>query len=298
MHAPRLSALLRSAGLAALAIMALALTGCSTLRGTPQRFAAPDEIVKAIDLTPADLALLVNSTSVSERNALQNQAIAVIDLQFHQFVRDLAADRADAAAGVAGTTLVASTAGAFVQSVKAKTNYALFAAGTVGAFGIVDKSYFYEKTVPALVAAMKAARAKVLVTMRSGQVLTLDRYGGAAALADLEDYYAAGSVLTAIAEITASAEATQQSAKEDVRALAVLSDDDIARRRKVTRSIFAVKDAAALVKANAALKTLGQAEQGTPAAARAALMRMHREDVPGRLDTVEGALRTAGLLLP
>ena len=79
MHARPLSALLRSAGLAALAVMALALTGCSTLRGTPQRFAAPDEIVKAIDLTPADLALLVNSTSVSERNALQNQAIAVID---------------------------------------------------------------------------------------------------------------------------------------------------------------------------------------------------------------------------
>lgn len=281
-----------------MAVLALALAGCSTLRGTPQRFAATDEVVKAIDLTPADVAQLVSATTEGERNALQRQAIAVIDLQFHQFVRDLAADRADAAAGVAGTTLVASTAGAFVQSVKAKTNYALFAAGTVGAFGIVDKSYFYEKTVPALVAAMKAARAKVLLSMRTGQGQTISLYDGTAALADLEDYYSAGSVLVAISEITASAEATQQQASVKIRALTAMSDDEIGRWRKVTKSIWAVKDAAALPKANLALKALSLPEEASPQAAKAALLRFKSAESADRLTTMENALRTAGLLLP
>ena len=185
-------------GLATMAVF----TGCSTIRGTPIRYQQSSEIVSSINLTAGDLAGLQAASSEAERNQLQSKAIAVIDQQFHQFVRELVADRSDSSAAVAGTTLGASTAGAFVDSVKAKTNYALFAAGVVGAFGIVDKSYFYEKTVPALVAAMGAARATVLVRIKSSQRDALGAYDGTAALADLEDYFSAGTVLAAIAEIT------------------------------------------------------------------------------------------------
>jgi hypothetical protein len=277
-------------------LLALAGTACSTLRGTPERYQSTESIVASIDLTADDVATLVVAENQTERNRLQNKAVAVIDLRFHDFVRALAADRADGSATVAGTTLGASTAGAFVDSVKAKTNYALFAAGVVGAFGIVDKNYYYEKTVPALVAGMRAARAKVLLRMRQGQIEELGNYNGVAALQDLEDYYAAGTLLAAIAEVTASAEGEAAQAQGEVRALGVPTDAEIANRKTLSQAIYGIKDEAAMAKGNAALKALGLLEQTSPKATRAALVRALQPRTPERIAMVEKALKTAGLL--
>lgn len=270
--------------------------GCSTMRGTPVRYQTSAATIEKIDLTADDLANLQAVGNERERNLYQNKAIAVIDLQFHQFVRDLAADRADSATAVAGTTLGASTAGAFVDSVKAKTNYALFAAGIVGAFGIVDKNYFYEKTVPALVAAMGASRAAVLVRMRSSQRELISSYDGTAALSDLEEYYAAGTLLAAISEITSKADADKKSALAEVRALEVPSDTEIERRRKLTAAIQAINDQS-MPAAKKALSALGGSQQpATPKDARLALLRAMRPPTSENLDKVDKALKAAGLL--
>lgn len=287
---------LPTARLAVVLLLALASSGCSSLRGTPVRYQATGAIVTAIDLTPAEVAELAVASDPVERNRLQNKALAVIDLQFHAFVRDLAADRADSSAVVAGTTLGASTAGAFVESVKAKTNYALLAAGLVGAFGIVDKNYFYEKTVPALVAGMRAARATVLLRIRQGQVVALEGYDGVSALQDLEDYYAAGTVLAAITEVTASAEARAAEAMSEVRALEVPTEVEIAQRKTLTSAIHGIKDAPAMAKGNAALKALGLTEQSTPLATRQALVKALRPRTKERIAIVEKAVKAAGLL--
>lgn len=287
---------LPTARLAVVLLMALASSACSSLRGTPVRYQDTAAIVTAIELTPAEVAELAVTSDRVERNRLQNKALAVIDLQFHAFVRDLAADRADSSALLAGTTLGASTAGAFVESVKAKTNYALLAAGLVGAFGIVDKNYFYEKTVPALVAAMRAARATVLLRIRQGQGVVLEDYDGVSALQDLEDYYAAGTVLAAITEVTASAEARTAEAMAEVRALEVPTDAEIARRKTLSQAIFGIKDPVAMAKGNAALKALGLTEQSTPQATRAALFKELRPPNKERIAIVEKAVKAAGLL--
>jgi DnaJ-domain-containing protein 1 len=286
----------RATRLALVLLSTLAGTACSTLRGTPERYQSAESIVASIDLTADDVAALAVADNQSERNRLQNKALAVIDLRFNEFVRALAADRADSSATAAGTTLGASTAGAFVDGVKAKTNYALFAAGVVGAFGIVDKNYFYEKTVPALVAGMRAARAKVLLRMRQGQMEALAHYNGVAALQDLEDYYTAGTVLAAIAEVTARAEDDAAQALGQVRALEVPSDAEIAHRKTLSQAIFGIQDEAAMAKGNAALKVLGLPEQATPKATRAALVRALQPRTPERVATVERALKAAGLL--
>lgn len=277
-----------------LAVLLLA-TGCSTLRGTPTRYQPTADVVSKINLVPQDLADLQAADTELDRNLLQNKAIAVIDLQFHQFVRDLMADRSDASAAAAGTTLGASTAGAFVDSVKAKTNYALFAAGVVGAFGIVDKSYFYEKTVPALVAAMGAARANVLVRIRGSQRDTIGAYDGTAALADLEEYFSAGTVLAAIAEITARADSDKKASLDEVRALEVPSDAEITRRKQISGAIFAINDAS-MDKAKKALAQLGVPEQKTVKDTRAALLKALRPPTPERIALVEKALKDNGLL--
>lgn len=273
----------------------LLASGCSTLRGTPTRYQPTAEVVSKINLVPQDLADLQAANSEVDRNTLQNKAIAVIDLQFHQFVRDLVADRSDTSAAAAGTTLGASTAGAFVDSVKAKTNYALFAAGVVGVSGIIDKSYFYEKTVPALVAAMGAARAGVLVRIRSSQRDPIGAYDGTAALADLEEYYSAGTVLSAIAEITARADSDKKASLDEVRTLEVPSDAEITRRKNISSAIFAINDSS-MDKGNKALAQLGLPEQKNAKETRAALLKALRPPTPERIGLVEKALKDNGLL--
>lgn len=283
-------------GLTLLLLLAMTATGCSTLRGTPTRYQVSDDIVEKIDLKADEMAQLAVSDDTGERNRLQNKAMAVIDQRFHAFVRDLAADRADSAAVVAGTTLGASTAGAFVESVKAKTNYALLAAGVVGAFGILDKNYFYEKTVPALVAAMRASRAKVQLRVKHAQSEPIEQYNGVAAMQDIEDYYAAGTLLAAISDVTARAEAEATATLADVRELSVPTDAEVNRRKRMSQAILGVTDAVKLTQANAALKALGLPEQANPKDARAALVKALRPRTPERVTVVEKALSDAGLL--
>lgn len=282
--------------LASLILLALATGGCSTLRGNPVRYEATDTIVQSIDLKAEEVASLVDTSDRVERNRVQNRAVAVIDLRFNAFVRDLAADRADSSTAVASTALGASIAGAFVDSVAAKTNYALFAAGVVGAFGIVDKNYFYEKTVPALVAGMRAARAKVLLRIRQGQSDTLDNYNGVTALQDLEDYYAAGTLLASIAEVTARAEADTTEALAEMREIEVPTQEQIDNRKKISQAIFAIKDQAGVDQGNQALKSLGLPPQTTPKNTRAALVKALQPRTPERIAIVEKALKDAGLL--
>ena len=271
-------------------------SACSTLQGTPPRYAAAADVLDEIKLTPKELAELVASDSKEERNSTQARAIAVIDQRFNQFVRDLAADRANAATAAAGTTLGASTAGAFVESVKAKTNYALFSAGIVGAFGIVDKNYFFEKAVPALVAAMGAARAKVLVRIRDSQREEIASYDGTAALADLEDYYAAGTVLYAVAEITSRADQDRKLALAEVRELDVPTQDVIDARKRVTNAIFAIKTDEQVKKANLALKALQLPPAASAKEARDALRAARMPRTTAREDAVAKALVNVDLL--
>jgi hypothetical protein len=275
--------------------LAILLAGCNTLHGTPVRYQAAADIVKKIDLSTDDLADLQASTSKDERNRLQNKAIAVIDQWFHQFVRDLNASRADSSAGAAGATLGAATAATFVESVKAKTNYALFGAAVVGAFGIVDRSYFYEKTVPALVAGMGAARARLLLRMKSGQRQGVEDYDGTTALADLEDYYSAGTILAAISEITTSADADKKESLDQIRQLDSPTDTEVTRRKAITTAIWAINDAS-LDKAKGVAKSLGLKEPMTAKEARSVLLTEHRNATPPRRDALEKALRAAGLL--
>jgi len=276
-------------------ILLVVATGCSTIRGVPTRYQESDAIVKSIALVADDLARLQAATSESERNRLQNKAIAVIDLQFYQFVRELMANRADSSAAAAGTTLGSSLVGVFVDSAKAKTNYALFSAGVIGAFGIVDKNYFFDKTVPALVAAMGAARATSLIRIKTSQRDAIETYGGTAALADLEDYFSAGTILAAISEITARSESDKLTALNEVRSLEVPTDAEITRRKIIRRSIFAIDDLT-IDKAKKAIAALGLLEPKTAREARAALFGALRPATPERISIVEQALKDSGLL--
>lgn len=274
---------------------AITLISACSFRGTPPVYQPSADIINRIDLTAIDLANLQAATSEQERNRLQNKAIAVINLNFNQFERDLVADRADTSAAVAGTTLASSIAGVLVGSASAKENFALLNAGVIGAFGIIDKNYFYDKTVPALVSAMGAARASVLLHIKTSQRDTVEIYDGTAALDDINAYFTAGTVFGAISAITTKAENDKQTALDKVRALEVPTNDEITRRKAIRDSIWAIDDQA-MGKANIALSALGLSTQKTPVDTRASLLDVLRNGTPERINSLEKALKGSGLL--
>lgn len=281
----------------AMLLAALALGGCNTMRGTPTRYQATDAVVAAIQLTAKDVADLAVTSDPAARNKLQSKAVAVIDQQYSAFVRTLVADRADAATAAAGTTLGAATAAAFVDSVSAKTNYALFGATLIGAFGIVDKNYYFEKTAPALIAGMDAARTQALLQIKTGQQLDIDRYDGATAARDLETYYTAGTLLGAIKDITARAEKAVVEGHDQIRALKVLTEPEITRNEKIRAAIWAITTTQAADQGNRALKALGQQEQPDVRSTRVALLKVLRAtDNTAQTDALEAALKAQGLL--
>lgn len=286
---PRLRSLL-------VVIAALALAGCNTMRGTPTRYQSSDAIVAAIQLTPQDIADLAETQDGGQRNRLQNKAVAVIDQQYSSFVRSLVSDKADAATASAGATLGAATAAAFVDSVAAKTNYALFGATLIGAFGIIDKNYYFEKTAPALVSGMDAARVQALLQIKKNQQLGIDVYEGAAAVRDLETYYTAGTLIGAIKDITARAETTVAEGQGEIRALKVLPQLEMDRNQKIVAAVHAVKTPEDVQKGNVALKALGLKEQPDGATTRRALLQELRAGDSKRTDALEAQLKAAGLL--
>lgn len=277
-------------------LLAMAISACSTFRGMPERYQNADDIVNKIDLTAQDVASLSQSVDRTERNRLQNKALVVIDLRYNAFVRDLAADRADSSAALAGTALGASTAGAFVDSVKAKTNYALFGAASIGAFSIVDKNYYYEKTVTALIAGMRSARANTLLHIRQRQSEEISRYDGVSALQDVENYYTAGTLLASITNITTQADSDANAALAEIRVLEVPADSEVNRRQRITDAIYSITDDTTMAKGNVTLKALGLLKGETPKETREALIKALQPRTKERINFVESELKKAGLI--
>lgn len=276
-------------------VVIIGISGCSSLRGVPQRYQPAAAIVASIQLTPQDLANLQATTDPATRNQLQNKSIAVIDLNYHQFVRDLVGDRQDMATASQGIALGAATAGAFVESVAAKTNYALLAATTIGAFGIIDRNYYYEKTVPALVSAMGAARSVVLLRMRGSQADSIEAYNGVAALADLEDYFTAGTILAAISQIAATSEAQIEKNQADIRALSVPTPKQLASIKAVREAIWDIDDES-LDKANKVLEAIGKPVATTAKEARLELIRFNDPTRPDQINRLAKELKANGLM--
>jgi hypothetical protein len=146
------------------------------------------------------------------------------------------------------------------------------------------------------VAAMGAARAKVLVRIRDSQREEIALYDGAAALADLEEYYAAGTVLSAIAEITSRADQDRKLALAEVRELDVPTQGVIDARRRVTNAISAIKTDDQVAKANLALKALQLPNAASAKEARDGLRAARQPRTAAREGAVAKALRDVGLL--
>lgn len=284
-------------GIACLALLGgtLGLGGCSNLlHGDPTRYVNVTEAVGEIAFTKADVKALVETTDKATRNAIMNRALAVIDLNFHEFSRQFNANRQDGSAVAEGSVMGLNIAGTLTRGLTAKTNLAAAGALISGGAGIIDKDYFYAKTVPALVLMMETGRIAALGNIQKNRQAEVADYSGAMALADLEEYYSAGTVTTAISLVVAKAGEAKQEALF-THAIGPKTAAEKQQGKSIADTISSINDAN-MAMGNAALASLGLPTQNTAAEVRMALSMALRPTTPANIQRVENALRSAGLL--
>jgi hypothetical protein len=219
-----------------LLVAVLGLGGCQTMRGggaPPPAFDIEDDMkALAAEFSTAtsvsNYYTAIPENRVNSRNRFISGRLVQIDLQYIQFIRALTSDkqRLDTAADLANLSL--GLAGTLVGGVRAKTNLAAAVTGLNGAKATVDKQYYYEKSMDALVGTMNARRKEVLVGILDGLATkNVDEYPFEVALTDLNEYYMAGTLNGALRFINAESATKEKQSDERIRARLTKTTEDI-----------------------------------------------------------------------
>jgi hypothetical protein len=145
---------------------------------------------------------------------------------------------------------------------------AALAAGVTGSRAIIERDYFYEKTVPALVAQMNAERKKALIPILNGMARSIDDYSIVAAISDLDDYYQVGTFAGAINAIQADANVKEAAQNVTINEITKVPASQIDYGKALNTFLGKLRsDQSKLGDMNAVLKDLGEQSLGAPAAA-------------------------------
>lgn len=200
--------------------LSLFVGGCKTHRyaGAPPPAYDVDKDIKQLEVVFKQSSSITNfysspgSQTTEERNKFITGRLVLINLQYFKWLRSVTADKQllDSASDILVMSL--NLAGTAVGGAQAKTILAAISAGVAGGKTTIDKYYFYEKTIPAMAAAMNAQRKQVLINIVKGLDLDLKRYSFEQSITDLNDYYQAGTFQGAITVIQAEAGAKEKAA--------------------------------------------------------------------------------------
>jgi len=194
----------------------ICVAGCHTTRkpGFPRQSYNEDKQIKQLEAVFAKPDLIrkyyaMTNASEPEKKAARNEIvtgrIALINLNYNQFVGQFTFEKQtlDAAADI--TELGLNLATTAVGGAETKTILGAVASGVVGTKLAIDKNFFYEKTVPVLVTSMNAQRKEALLPIMTGLAKSTDDYPLAQGLSDLDTYYFAGTFIGALQAIQADA---------------------------------------------------------------------------------------------
>ena len=179
-------------------------------------FEKPDLIAKYYALTNA-----TETVRKAARNEIITGRIALINLNYNQFIGQFSFTKQTLDAGADITELGLNIATAAVGGAATKTVLGAVSAGVTGTKLAIDKNFFYEKTVPVLVTSMNARRKEALLPLMTGVGQSTTEYSLAQALSDLDAYYFAGTfpgALQGIQSDAGSKEADAERLLKDVRA--------------------------------------------------------------------------------
>jgi len=214
----------------AVLIFVLFTAGCRTLQGYPDNPVDAQGDLDALKqyFSPLLLQQYLEANDVKIRQPLRNSIVygrlAAYDIEFAKFEEDITNDRNAIDASGALTVLTLTGLGATVGGAATKAALSAAANGVTGATAVIDKTYFYDKAIPALLTQMQASRTLIRATIEGGLQKADGAYPLPAALSDLNAYREAGSLPGSLNGVTKGAAVVQAQADYQlmsIRGLAV-----------------------------------------------------------------------------
>ncbi len=151
-----------------------------------------------------------------DRDKVISARLVMINLEYLKWLRTVTADKQLLDTGTDVLILSLNLAATATGGAATKTVFSAISAGVTGSKTAIDKHYYYEKTAPALVAAMNAQRKVVLTGILDGMNMDLEDYSFEQALADVYQYYQAGTFMGAVTSIHADSGAKEKKADEAI----------------------------------------------------------------------------------
>ena len=198
-------------------LLCLSLAGCGANRGMRINPAYPKELQTKSSLSRDQVLDKVKDVTA------RNQAIETILVLINQNYRDYKSAIYEGRAtfdtvndlvllGITGMTTTMGTAAT-------KTALGAVSTGLIGAKASVDKNFFANASRDALFAKMDALREAALTTILQNEKKDFATYSMQQAFRDLDDYYAAGTVIEAVQAISATSGQEKKESKEVNKAI-------------------------------------------------------------------------------
>jgi len=197
--------------------------GCSAVRGRPELTSDLDAEVSglaALHDAPTIVTCLKQAVALQQscRDSIVQARMIAIDARYTQFRQAFHGEArwGNFAATVASMGL---TSAASLSSLGAAHILGAVATGVTGTQAAYNEQVLIERTANAIETSMDAGRGLVAVRIRQGLQRSPGDYPLAAALSDLEDYYNAGTLLGALADITQNAGVQAQTANQELKSV-------------------------------------------------------------------------------
>jgi hypothetical protein len=196
----------------------LLLGGCAAFDGYPRRVTEPDADIAELkdQLGATAIRDCLKAPDLGCRNRIIGARMYATDIRFSQFEEALFRDTRRGGFNATLATLGLSTAAAASTGGAAQALSGLSAL-IIGGREAFQKEVLSERTVIAIHTAMRARRAQVALRLRGALEEPIARYPLEAALADLDAYYNAGTVLGALVSITETVGARAEEAEAELR---------------------------------------------------------------------------------
>ena len=155
--------------------------------------------------------------------------------------------------------LFLSVAGTLAGGLQAKENLAAGASIITGSKIALDKHFFFNQTLPALISTMNNRRKQLLLRIVRGRAASIATYPTISASADLDEYARAGTLLDAIDAVQGHANEEQKVLDKQLRSILPATKAEIERSANINLSLAKLgKDTLSLDKINSILKAVGE----------------------------------------
>ncbi|HEY0587768.1 MAG TPA: hypothetical protein VGD52_16655, partial [Pseudoduganella sp.] len=161
-------------------VMVLICTGCSTavLNGAPRMDGSVQDNMKIVAnrLQLAQETKKYETDTIATRNAIIDSQIIVANANYVEFITSLGADKRSLDAAVDVSQLFISVAGTLVGGIQSKENLAAAASLIGGTKIAVDKHFYFNQTLPALITSMNNRRKEILLRIIVGRRSNMQFY--------------------------------------------------------------------------------------------------------------------------